>query len=74
MLITSLDFIFGFIKLKKMNIATKLSEAQKKTFRWSKGENVDWSDEREFNVWDEIRDFLYLYKYQIQVIRLTRLK
>ena len=57
-----------------MNIATKLSEAQKKTFRWSKGENVDWSDEREFNVWDEIRDFLYLYKYQSGKVRDNKAK
>jgi len=57
-----------------MNIATKLSEAQKKTFRWAMEEKIDWSDEREYNVQDELQDFLYLYKYQKWITRFDKPK
>ena len=38
------------------------------------GEKIDWPDEREYNVQDELQDFLYLYKYQKWITRFDKPK
>ena len=37
-------------------------------------EKIDWPDEREYNVQDELQDFLYSYKYQKWITRFDKPK